>query len=481
MPDDLILINANEVRPPIAPIGLDYLAGAVRRSGRRVGLIDLNLAEDAAKALEAGLRNATPLLVGVSFRNTDDCFWPSGQSFVPGLQGILCCVRRHTDAPVVLGGAGFSVFPRAIVEATGCEFGIAGEGEAVIVRLLDALEAGREPADVPGLVWRPHDGGPCRINPQEYPRPLSLPTARDVADNARYFREGGQVGLETARGCDRHCAYCADPLIKGAIVRGRPPGEVADEAESLLARGVDVLHLCDSEFNADEEHALAVCREFARRGLGERLRWYTYAAVVPFSVELARAMRRAGCVGVNFGTDSASADMLRVYGRRHGKQDIARAVRLCKENGMRVMVDLLLGGPGETPETVRESIGFMKATDPDCVGAALGVRLYPGTPLTRRLRADGGLPNRPGVHVLGGSVGPDAPLLMPVFYISPELGPEPARLVRNIIAEDRRFFPPAAPQQVEDYNYNDNAALCEAIRDGARGAYWDILSRERGR
>jgi radical SAM superfamily enzyme YgiQ (UPF0313 family) len=479
MASDVVLINSNEIQPPIAPIGLDYLAGTLRRSGHGVRLIDLNLAADADETLAAGLNDGEPRLVGISFRNSDDCFYPSGHSFVPRLQQVIEVVRRQTGAPIVLGGAGFSVFPEAILEATGCEFGIAGDGERALVGLVDALENGHELADVPGLVWRPDDGQSYRVNPPLPANPLSLPTGRDAVDNPRYFGEGGQIGLETKRGCDRHCVYCADPLIKGNTVRIRAPREVAEEAENLLAQGIDVLHLCDSEFNLEYDHALAICREFSRRGLGEHLQWYTYAAVVPFDTELAAAMRRAGCVGINFGADSANADMLCSYGRRHRKEDIASAVTLCKQNGIRAMIDLLLGGAGETPDTVRETIKFMKAADPYAVGAALGVRLYPGTALARRLSDEGTLAEDPGVRTVSSRQGPDG-LLRPVFYVSPELGPQPAQLVRDVIGDDERFFEPAPLEQLEDYNYSDNEALCEAIRGGARGAYWDILRQARG-
>jgi len=104
-----------------------------------------------------------------------------------------------------------------------------------------------------------------------WPSPLSLPTNRDAIDNLAYFKAGGQCGLQTKRGCNRRCVYCADPLSKGATIRLRNPAEVADEAEALLARGIDVLHICDSEFNVPRNHAYAVCEEFNQRSLRKRL------------------------------------------------------------------------------------------------------------------------------------------------------------------------------------------------------------------
>jgi hypothetical protein len=152
------------------------------------------------------------------------------------------------------------------------------------------------------------------------------------------------------------------------------------------------------------------------------------------------------------------------------------------------MLDLLLGGPGESPDTVRESVDFLKRVNPDCVGAALGIRLYPDTPLTAGLLAAGPLEMDPAVRRR--YEGP-VDLLQPTFYVSPGLGECPAELVREIIAGDVRFFEPELETgsdpgvtgrpggQPTDHNYNRNAHLEEAIRKGARGAYWDILAKLR--
>ena len=152
--------------------------------------------------------------------------------------------------------------------------------------------------------------------------------------------------VETKRGCPGRCIYCADPVAKGRCVRCRPPAEVADEIEALLAQGVGVLHFCDGEFNLPPQHALAICEEIIARGLGDRLQWYCYATVDPFPADLAWAMRRAGCVGVNFGADSGCDRMLAILNRGYERKAIRRAVDYCRRVGITVMADLLIGGPG---------------------------------------------------------------------------------------------------------------------------------------
>ncbi|MGQ9590737.1 MAG: B12-binding domain-containing radical SAM protein [Planctomycetota bacterium] len=481
----LVLVNTNRMRPAVAPIGLDYIASAAERAGIPVEVADLCLEDDPRAALAQGLARRAPRAVGVTFRNVDDCFWPGRASFVDELSETVREIRALTDAPIVVGGVGFSTMPLEIYERSGADFGIHGDGERALLDLLAELEGPRRFGRIPGLLWR--SGGAVRRNPPSWEDPILLESRRDAVRNRDYFALGGQGAVETKRGCPGRCIYCADPLAKGPRSRLRPPRAVADEIEALLSQGVDVLHLADSEFNLPPEHARAVCEELCRRRLGGRIRWYAYLAVAPFGEELATLLARAGCAGINFGADSASDRILEGYRRPYRRADIADAIRTARAHGIAVMIDLLLGGPGETPETVRETIAFLKAADPDCVGAALGVRVYPGTELARRFFGAGPSARAEGIRGAGGLPGTEgAPLdlVRPTFYVSPALGERPAALVRDAIGGDRRFFLPpdeaaagAPGADSSSHNYAANARLEEAIRRGARGAYWDILRR----
>jgi tryptophan 2-C-methyltransferase len=480
----LTLINANRMMPPIAPLGIDYVAASARKAGMEVDVLDLCLANDPQTAIKTYFGRWRPELVGLSLRNVDDCFWPSGASFVPELQQTIALVRAVTDAPIVLGGVGFSILAAALVARTGVDFGICGDGEQAIVELLHDLRSGQPQHRTQGLLW--HEGDRIHANSPAWPRELSFAAPRDAVDNATYFRRGGQIGVETKRGCNRQCVYCADPLAKGTALRLRDPVQVADEVAALLAQQIDVLHLCDAEFNIPPQHAKAVCDELLRRRLGNRVRWYAYLAVTPLDAELIGRMAAAGCVGINFTSDSASPKMLAVYRQPHGKAELAQAVELCRRHGIAVMLDLLLGGPGETAETLADTIGFVQQIGPDCAGTALGVRIYPKTALERLIAAEGPLEANPSIRRhYGGPID----LVQPTFYIAHTLGERPAQLVRQLIAGDQRFFEPEEEQPIDsataqpqgDHNYNANQALCDAIAGGARGAYWDILRRMRRR
>ncbi len=469
----VVLINANTMRPPVAPLALDYIGGRLRASGVPVRLVDLSFADDSGAALARALGDEEPIAVGISFRNTDDCFWPGGAWFLPQHRELTAAVRAATSAPIVLGGCGFSIFPTQFLDACGLDLAVVGDGEDAFLQLVRCIEAGADYRSVPGLAHRGPDGT-IVVNHAGYGSKLDLPVDRRTVDNSRYLREGAMGNIETKRGCPGRCIYCADPVAKGSAARCRPARQVADEIEVLLGQGVDVLHFCDSEFNIPPDHAMAVCEEIINRRLGDRLRWYCYASVHPFPDALAPAMRRAGCVGINFGVDSGCDRMLAALGRGYRATAVHRTTDACRLAGIIVMLDLLIGAPGEDEASVRETIDFVKAVGPERAGAATGVRVYPGTPLAETVRQQGPMADNPNLR---GCVEGNDDFFRPVFYVDRRLGDDPTRLVADLIAGDDRFFPPAGVSDDAGYNYNDHAVLTQAIAAGRRGAFWDILGQ----
>jgi radical SAM superfamily enzyme YgiQ (UPF0313 family) len=469
----VLLVNTNLMKPPVAPIGLDYIADSLSAAGHEARLLDLCFSSDVEADISQCVKAFRPEAVGISVRNTDDCYFASGGFFLPAVREIVESLRRAAGVPLVMGGVGFSVMPEAVMRFCGVEYGIAGEGEEAFPRLLEAFRTGSDLGQVPGLLWR--DGETLRRNPASDLDLAHAPSrTRSLADNSRYFLEGGQAGFETKRGCPMGCIYCADPVSKGRRLRVRPPRLVAEELAALLRMGIDAFHTCDCEFNIPGEHAKAVCREIVSEGMGNRIRWYAYCSITPFDVELAGLMREAGCAGIDFGTDSGSDDILHGLGRHFRARDIIKTAALCRSAGIPFMCDLLIGGPGETKETIRESVDLFKRIGADCVGVSLGTRIYGGTPLAEMVRAQGPLEENPALH--GGTTdNPD--FLKPVYFLSPDAGGDVVSFMNDLVAGDRRFFLPSRTDEAKNYNYNDNTVLVDAIRAGARGAYWDILRR----
>jgi hypothetical protein len=177
--------------------------------------------------------------------------------------------------------------------------------------------------------------------------------------------------------------------------------------------------------------------------------------------------RRAGCIGINFGVDSGDGMMLKRIGREYTPEDILNTVDACKRAGIVVMLDLLIGSIGESEKSVISTIELMKRAKPHRVGVSVGVRLYPCTELSQEITVR---------KLKRGFTGSDY-LIDPLFFIEPNVEPVIFELLDRIIKGDKRFFffDPSNPEQ--NYNYNANQRLIDAIDSGHRGAYWDILRK----
>jgi len=410
------------------------------------------------------------MAVGLSVRNTDDCSFASGKSFLPWISEVVAEVKKFTAAPVFLGGIGFSILPEATLQATRADFGIEGDGEEALVALTGSLIKSEDFTHLPGMVY--WQNGEVVSNPRADTDLNRLPVPRRrLFDNRRYQQLGAMVGVETKRGCPRNCIYCPEPATKGTKVRLRPPEIVVREIQDLLEQGVSWFYLCDSEFNLPPRHARDMCRAIIEKGLSEKIRWYTYCSPLPFDRELASLMKSAGCAGINFGVDSLCDEQLSRIGRTHSSEDVRQLVRLLDEEGINYMFDLLMGGPGETEQTVMTTIDKAREFDVSLVGIALGVRIYPASPLGMAV-ADGVI--REGLYPPE-----NEDPTQPLFYLSPSLSDNPAAMVNDLVGTDPRFLQLSAPGEEGSYNYADDEFLSRLIEQGARGAYWDILRQHR--
>lgn len=464
-----VLINTNVSRPPVSPVGLEYVGHSLLDAGIPLEVIDLAFEANWEGTLKEQFSKIDALAVGISVRNTDDSSFITRKSFLPWIAKVVKEVKESTSAPIIAGGLGFSIMPEGVLKTIDCDLGIQGDGEEVIPHLAQTLVNNEDFTSLPNVVYRLNRKTFCNprseVNTSRYPLPY-----RNLFDNPKYEQFGAMVGVETKRGCPEKCIYCADPVAKGRKVRLRPPKIVTEELRNLAEQGVTWFHLCDSEFNLPLVHAKGVCKAIIDYSLQDRIRWYCYCSPAPFDQELAQLMRKAGCAGINFGVDSLCDHQLSRLGRRHRLDDIKELISILRQERFNFMFDLLLGAPGETKETITTTIGWVKRLDVPLAGIALGVRVYSGTPLGKMM-SSGLLSN--GIHPKGGHS-----LENPTFYLSPSLGAEPTQLVAEVVAGDPRFLFLSSPSQERSYNYADDETLCNLIKQGARGAYWDILQKQ---
>jgi len=467
MTTPIVLLNTNIEHPLVSPVGLEYVGESVVEAGAPVHVIDLAFEVNWRQALSVELGKLAPLLVGITVRNVDDSSSITRKSFLPWIREVVAEVRKLTDGFILLGGVGFSIMPETVLEVSNADAGVYGDGEVAVPILLECLIQGKDFTRVPNLIYR--QNGKSVFNPSVYTDLRQLPPPRrHLFDNRRYEELGAMVGIETKRGCSQKCIFCADPVARGRHVRLRPPQTVVLEFRNLLNQSVSWFHLSDSEFNLPIDHAKDVCREIIKAGIGDTAHWYTYCAPVPFDRELIRLMKEAGCAGINFGVDSLDDGQLRRLGRTHTVNDVEDLVGLLNREGLNYMFDLLVGAPGETVETVRTTIEKARGLEIPLTGIASGVRVYRGSPLGTM--ADDGLIK----EGLQPGEGYD-----PLYYLSPPLSGDTAALLKEIVGGDNRFLVLSSPEESGSYNYAGDETLSKLIREGARGAYWDILRQHR--
>ena len=470
----VLLVNPNRMKPPVTPIALDYLANSLGKHGIRVDVLDLCFQQHWQAAVDHYFTHNAVHAVGITLRNIDDTTFASREFFLPGFKEVTDYLRSKTDAPIIVGGSGFSIMPEDVLAYCGLDLGIVGDGEEALSLLVQRLAAGEDYTSIPGLVYR--DAAAFKRNAPAWGSLNDREVHdRSAIDNRRYLAEGGMGSIETKRGCPGACIYCVDAPSKGHRLRCRSPQGVVDEMEALLAQGIDCLHVCDAEFNLPASHADDLCYEIMRRGLAGKIAWYAYASPVPFDGNTAALYRKAGCLGINFGVDSADDGILRALGRDFDIDDLRQTAAACHDQGLVFMYDLLLGGPGETKDSLSRTIHAMKLVSPHRVGAALGIRVFPGTGLAEMVLRSGPLEFNRNLH---GAKDGNNSFFRPVFYLSADLGDEVPQYLDRLIDNDQRFLfmkPPRAGDM--NYNYNDNSRLAEAISQGYRGAFWDILRR----
>jgi radical SAM superfamily enzyme YgiQ (UPF0313 family) len=451
----LVSVNRETVPAPVAPLGLSYIAGSVLRDGHDVELLDLCFSTDAGRDIGDALRRFPPDIVGISIRNVDNLTFPGSVSYLGEIRAAVEALRKGTDAPIVAGGPGFSIFPETLMSVLAIHYGIVGEGEESFRALVDGLDRGNGAPHLPNLLVRGKGAArPPSPPPAAFPEDF-LP-ARELLDNRGYLELGGMGNIQAKRGCPFACAYCTYPRISGPCLRLRPPEGVAAEMEILERRfGMDHVFFVDDIFNWPPAHALAVCEAIAAKRL--EIGWSCFATPLGMTPVLARAMKRAGCRGVEFGTDAGASDMLSSLGKPFSLEDVRKASDACREADLPDAHYLIFGGPGETPETVSETFATFDRIRPRAVLALPGVRVYPNTPLHR-------------IAVGEGVVERDDDLLSPRFYVSPSIGAE--TLLERVAAHAKT----RSNWVVPGLGIRSDPAVLSALRRrGHRGPLWDML------
>lgn len=371
-------VNQDLVYPPL---NLAYVAAVVREKGHEVEILDAEALDlDRAETLRRGGAGRYDL-VGVD----------SSTTTIDADLGLAAELAQGLGVRSFALGAQVSNTPDHVLGRTGIDFVLRDEAEDTALALVECLAAGGDPHSVAGLSFRAADGG--IVHNAARPRIVDLDRipfpARDLLPNERYRipdMRGPMTTVQSSRGCPINCTYCGYTLSQGLRFRQRSPANVlAELIEIRRTYGVRNVVFRDPLFSANKRRIHELCEGIVAAGLD--LEWQCETAIKCLDDELLQTMRKAGCVSISFGVETADPDL----GRKYSNAKIRSAehaevvVRGARRLGIRTRAFFMLGFPEETREQMHQTVELAVRLDPDSAQFT-SVTPYPGTPMWHDVR-----------------------------------------------------------------------------------------------
>ncbi len=381
------------------PLGISYIAASLREAGHTVSLLDCTFLQ-REEALNVA-RSVRAEVVGIYCMVTmvEDCVW-----FAQHLRGQSRLLIAGGPLPTCDPAHFLTHFDAVVV----------GEGEETFKDLLRAYNEDSDFSEVPGVAYRIKElasakADEIKITPERpFIKDLNrLPfPARDLLPNPAYIRYGKKkygysiTTVMSTRGCPYSCEFCSN-VIFGGSYRERSAENVVDEVEAALALGYERISFGDDVFTLNRRRVAAVCSEIQRRGLN--FKWECLGRVDSLDQTTAQAMKQAGCTRIYFGIESGSDPILKLMKKKITATQARRAVESAHQAGLEVGAFFILFYPGETDETVLETLRFATSLPLDYLGLSMPYPL-PGTALYGRVKAQINREWRAGESLFGSHV-----------------------------------------------------------------------------
>jgi anaerobic magnesium-protoporphyrin IX monomethyl ester cyclase len=355
------------------PLGLMYIQAAVeKRMGKTVEIFDPVVDDLDYPEFERQLARYDLDLVGIETYTHS----------LPDVQMTINTVRKlNPNATIVLGGPHCTMFPEYAIALQGIDAMINGDGEDAFCEIVTAYEAGKSFEGIEGVWFKDRKTGQVVKNPERksqkrldaYPWPdRSRTRYRD------YYLPGTKQPLVTtaltSRGCPHSCPFC---LTYKKQYRIRDIENILDEMEHCLSLGITETHFIDDLFTPNSQWVMRFCDGIEKRGL--KFNWGYKTTIAGTTREQVRRCAETGCTKIHFGVESANNEGLDKWGKHCDTDDVHRVFRWCREEGVRSVAYIMLGGPHErTMGDAIKNIDEMIKLDADYAVFAV-FSPYPGT------------------------------------------------------------------------------------------------------
>ena len=358
-------LSAVKVNYP--PLGLCYLAEVLRKKGFEVKILDLQIYNESAKRSAFRVLGEKPDFIGI----TATTVAIKNAAFL-----AKEIKKKNPKIPIIIGGPHITAVPKKTMELfPQFDIGVIGEGEETLPKLLSALKNRANLEKVRGLIFRQSATShqPSSTLKPTPPRPpiqdldsLPLPAFDLLPDFSHY---GGSQFIEfdvrptfrliTSRGCPFHCTFC-DKSIFGKVFRSHSPEYVLEMVKILyFDYGIRHIYFSDDTFTLDRKRIFKLCQLLQKEKLD--LTWDCNTRVDMVDFPLLQAMKKAGCTYIAYGIESGSQKILDILNKGITLEQIRKACEETVKAGIKIRGNFMIGNPGETKETIEQTIKFAKS------------------------------------------------------------------------------------------------------------------------
>jgi len=365
------------------PLSIGYLAAFLEGGGCDVNVIDCQVLRPTREQLGDELRKRQPDIVGVT---------ASTLTYKPAIEIVKTAKEALPKCLTIMGGPHVTILDKeTLIQNSEVDVIVRKEGEQTLLELLNVVSRSnmRNFNEILGITFR-KNGQVIRNPDRLFIQNLDeLPYPAFKFFPLKKYRVFGKTYLPiiTSRGCPFQCTFCMASQMCGRRFRARSPRNVADELELLRDEyGADAVTFYDDTFTFDINRAYKICEEMKKRKF--HLLWDCRTRVDMISKELLATMKSADCQLIHFGVESGSQEILNAMKKGTTVEQNERAIKWAKEAGILVAISVIIGYPGETKETMKQTMDFIQKTEPDYVYVCVPTP-YPGTELYDHLKVLG--------------------------------------------------------------------------------------------
>jgi len=381
-----------DVANVLPPLGIGYVAAVLEREGFTPKILD-------ALVLGMGVEETVEELVK---GKPDIVAFTSTVIFINATRQIAEGVKKALPQTlVVLGGPHISALPEETMQHRCFDIGVLGEGELTFLELAkgyvkdtNLAKDAKTLKGLKGTIFRSR-GKLERAAPRPLIQDLDslpfpawhlYPPLKEYSPVAASCKKRPYMHMMSSRGCPYQCIFC-DGKVFGKSARLRSVKNVVDEIEAIIDfYGAKEIRFFDDTFTIDRQRVIGICDEILRRKLD--IVWTAITRVNHVDPELLKKMREAGCWQISYGLESGSQRMLNIMKKGATIGQGKKAVIWTKEAGMDARAYFVFGIPGETLESLQETIDFAKSLPLDVV-TFYNVTLMPGNELFQLAQKEG--------------------------------------------------------------------------------------------